>query len=125
MKPVLKQCSIDETMFGEVRRGLITLANDNDALVPLIDAARYVRAQGGRETTLEPTPICLTGDSGEEWVSVFHSDIHNTLFVLRTRGATHETRIFAHTYGKRPFLFVDAVQILKYHKETYTLHLWS
>ncbi len=125
MKPVLKQYTLDEAMLGGVSRGLVTLVNDYDALVPLIDAARYVRAQGGRETPLEPTPICLTGDAGEEWVSVFHSDVHNTLFVLRTRGATHETRIFAYTYGKQPFLLVDAVQILKYHKSTYTLHLWS
>ncbi len=117
MKPVLKQYTQDEAMLGGVSRGLVSLVNDYDALVPLIDAARYVRAQGGRETTLEPTPICLTGDAGEEWVSVFHSDVHNTLFVLRTR--------FAYTYGKQPFLLVDAVQILKYHKSTYTLHLWS
>ncbi|MFG9976666.1 hypothetical protein ACG3QR_33450, partial [Pseudomonas aeruginosa] len=78
MKPVLKQYTLDEAMLGGVSRGLVTLVNDYDALVPLIDAARYVRAQGGRETPLEPTPICLTGDAGEEWVSVFHSDVHNT-----------------------------------------------
>lgn len=113
-----KHYDFDENLIDGLSVGLFASATDISKPVSWEDVIQFRRTNCLRLMTY----VDIGGPLGVERVS-FLAGPTDTLYIIRLSMKRHLSRIYAYTYGTKPFLFKDAAKLVEYHRNVYTLNL--
>ncbi|WP_313479280.1 hypothetical protein [Stutzerimonas kunmingensis] len=114
----LKQHDFDERLIDGLSVGLFASATDIAEPISWEDVIQFRQTNCLRLMTY----VDIGGPLGVERVS-FLTGPTDTLYIIRLHVNRQLSRIYAYTYGTKPFLFKDAAKLVEYHRNVYTLNL--